>query len=482
MVTDVFRWVGIRPVNLNTPVPAVPVPHVVELLWVGLRRVEYTFANDYPTAKPVAGAQNPAGGTITGTGVLDVKVTGSLGAKDPDGDALTYTVVTEPRNGSVEMNQDGTYTYSADPAFAHRGGQDSFTVRIDDSAGNPWHLHGLAELLGLRGPTTVTVPVTVAAVNRAPTATTAITDLDPDGDGKATGNVSAADADADPLTYRITGGPSHGTASVDSAGTYSYAASDEARHAIYTTPGAPTTDTFTITTSDGLGGETTTTVTVALTKLNRDPTVSLDISEPLGSTGVVTIVPSPSDPDDDDVTVTVALVSADASKGFLRRNDDGSYTFLPTQAAMNNAFVAGFNGSPTDPDLKATVTVTATDVYGGTFTEDYDVAIARYFLSTIDTDLTTVGGFTVNPNGEPLVWDPTTGGYIADPEPPPLVVGGLYTLGFDSTKTRLVVNGPDGTISFEAIPGTDYEVRQAPDGRQALYAGSALIVFFDLSE
>ncbi len=486
MVTDVFRWFGVRPLDVSTPVPAVPVPRIVELLWVGLRRVEYTVANHYPTASPAQIEQVPAGGTITTTGPLEVTVKGSLNADDPDGDRLTYTVVSKPSNGSVVVNPDGTYTYNADPDFARRGGEDSFTVRIDDTAGNPWHIHGLAELFGRRGPTTVTVPVTVTAVNRAPTATSEIVDLDTDADGKASGNVGGADPDADRLTYTITGQPARGKASVDSTGNWTYQANPEARHALYTTPGAPTTDTFTVTTSDGLGGTTTTTVTVTLTKYNQNPGGSTAVDGPTGSNGTVVIAPSYTDPDGDDVKVTVTIHPEDAAKGFLRANPDGSYTFLPTQAAANNSFLAGVNGQPDHPDRKATFTVTATDPYGGTHTEDVDVEIVGTYVGNITMNGPILGGVTLPSTGtQPAtVWDPATQAWVPAAQPPPLVFGSgaqLVTVRTEPLAKLMTVTGPNGTLTVEMKPGTEYTVRETSDGRPALWAGSSLMTFLDLS-
>ncbi|WP_246534866.1 Ig-like domain-containing protein, partial [Wohlfahrtiimonas chitiniclastica] len=74
---------------------------------------------------------------------------------DKDGDKLTYKVGEEPKNGTVVVNEDGTYTYTPNPDYH---GDDKFTVVVSDGKG---------------GKVTVTVPVTVMpepAVNNDPTA------------------------------------------------------------------------------------------------------------------------------------------------------------------------------------------------------------------------------------------------------------------------------------------------------------------------
>jgi len=55
--------------------------------------------------------------------------TGSLNRVDPWEEALTSTVTVAPAHGSVQINPDGTYTYTPDEGYT---GTDSFTVNVDD--------------------------------------------------------------------------------------------------------------------------------------------------------------------------------------------------------------------------------------------------------------------------------------------------------------------------------------------------------------
>ena len=111
-----------------------------------MRHFEYTFFNDYPTAKPVQTAQD-----------TDGTITGSVRAFDADGDKISYTF-TNPLHGTVVIDDKGTYTYVPDAAWAHAGGgADSFTVVVGDETGNPWHLHGPLDLIGRTKPTEVEV-------------------------------------------------------------------------------------------------------------------------------------------------------------------------------------------------------------------------------------------------------------------------------------------------------------------------------------
>lgn len=58
---------------------------------------------------------------------------GMLCALDPEGDTLTYQIIRQPKRGSVELGENGSFTYT--PA-QNRVGKDVFTYTATDSAGN----------------------------------------------------------------------------------------------------------------------------------------------------------------------------------------------------------------------------------------------------------------------------------------------------------------------------------------------------------
>jgi len=58
---------------------------------------------------------------------------GKILASDPEEQPLTYTLVRQPRRGSVELRQDGTFTYTPKK---NKVGVDSFTFTATDPAGN----------------------------------------------------------------------------------------------------------------------------------------------------------------------------------------------------------------------------------------------------------------------------------------------------------------------------------------------------------
>lgn len=146
IVTDVLTWAGLRPAADDVPAPVTPVSALVESLWLAVRQAQYTWNNQ----RPVAGV------TLSGPGP-DGAVAGSLNAVDYDDVALTYILASGPSYGRVAIDAQGQFTYT--PGAAAAGRSDRFTVRIDDTSGNPFHVHGLLGLLGMAGPTEVTVTI-----------------------------------------------------------------------------------------------------------------------------------------------------------------------------------------------------------------------------------------------------------------------------------------------------------------------------------
>ena len=57
---------------------------------------------------------------------------GKLAAVDPDGDAVSFEITTEPRKGTIELSDDGSFVYS--PAEGKRG-RDYFGYRAVDAQG-----------------------------------------------------------------------------------------------------------------------------------------------------------------------------------------------------------------------------------------------------------------------------------------------------------------------------------------------------------
>ena len=63
----------------------------------------------------------------------NLPASGTLKVTDPEGEALTYTVMRQPRRGEIAVNADGTFTYTPKK---NKVGTDSFTFTATDPAGN----------------------------------------------------------------------------------------------------------------------------------------------------------------------------------------------------------------------------------------------------------------------------------------------------------------------------------------------------------
>ena len=97
----------LNPFAAGLPAPPAEPPTV----WTLLAWVRRELFNGSPRISPVVNQQ--ANGLITG----------NIGATDPDGDQLTYTVVGRPHNGgTLEIDGAGNFTYRPMNAMAAVGG------------------------------------------------------------------------------------------------------------------------------------------------------------------------------------------------------------------------------------------------------------------------------------------------------------------------------------------------------------------------
>jgi VCBS repeat-containing protein len=264
----------------------------------GTITVSVSATNDAPTTSGAIVSGNEDG-TIAG------RVTGH----DVDGDALTFGLASNggPAHGTVTFNPDGTFVYT--PA-ANYNGTDSFTYTVSDGKG---------------GTVTGTVSVNVAAVNDAPTTTNSTVQTDED--QPLFGRVTAHDVDGDALSFALTanGAPAHGTVTLNADGTYAY------------TPAANYhgTDSFTYTVSDGKGGTTTGTVTIAVASVNDAPVVQPTTANGLEDAPAITGHVTATDVDGDALSFALASDGAPAH-GTVTLNPDGSFSYTPA---------ANFNGA-----------------------------------------------------------------------------------------------------------------------------------------
>ena len=100
--------------------------------------VRRAFFNQAPTVDPVQL-----------TGQSEGPITGTIGAVDPEGEGISYSVVQAPLYGTLNIASDGMYTYTPGDGF---NGVDAFTVAAADEGAFHFNLLNL-----FRGPSTQAV-------------------------------------------------------------------------------------------------------------------------------------------------------------------------------------------------------------------------------------------------------------------------------------------------------------------------------------
>nr|WP_205267658.1 Ig-like domain-containing protein [Mycolicibacterium sphagni] len=153
---------------------------VTDVLGYARREAEQTTQQPPATIGNILFARTPtlAYNAAQNVQAEDGVITGTLNAKQANGYALTYTLTQAPQHGSVDINEDGTFTYTPDAQFTTIGGTDTFGVMADDQPGNQMHWHGLATLFAPNGGSTATAKVTVLENpgNAEPTSVLSTTD------------------------------------------------------------------------------------------------------------------------------------------------------------------------------------------------------------------------------------------------------------------------------------------------------------------
>ncbi len=252
----------------------------------------------------------------------------TLTGSDPDGDDLTYSMVSGPNNGTLSGTAPGL-TYSPDP---DHNGPDSCTFKVSD---------------GKVDSNVATVAITVNPVNDPPVANALMVSTDED---VAVGiTLTASDVDGDPLTYAVVAGPSNGTLN-GTAPTITYTPS-------FNFNGM---ESFTYQASDGTVDSNIATVSITVNPINDSP-LAVDDSYKVEEDNVLDVLPPGVIDNDSDVEssgLTASLETA-ASHGMVTMNPDGSFIYTPD---------LDFNGQDT-------FTYTVTDGEGGTDIATVDITV-----------------------------------------------------------------------------------------------------------
>ena len=164
----------------------------------------------------------------------DVQLTSAIEGEDIEGEALTFELVENARNGAITLTENGGFEYLPSENF---NGEDSFTVRAND---------------GNEVGETTTVTINVAAINDAPVASDdAITVQE---GNSVTREFISSDIDGDELSFAIESEPAQGNLTLNGS-QYSYQAAE----------GSTGTQQFTFSVSDDDGLSSTATITITVT-------------------------------------------------------------------------------------------------------------------------------------------------------------------------------------------------------------------------
>jgi VCBS repeat-containing protein len=355
------------------------IPTTPPTLWVVLAWVRRQLFNTAPTLAP-----GPASTDLT-TGL----VTGNLGARDADGDPLTFTVRQGPTNGTLVVEADGTYVYTPHVGFT---GQDTFIVAVTDS--------GPDGLLGFlqpeRGHTSAAaIALSVSAANGA---TYTVDGVD-QRTGAVTGRLTAADLAAGTATATLATGPARGSVVVNADGSFVYTPTPIARAVASYAEEGTVVDPFTVTLVRSGGETTAVTVTpVVSSSLNalvyqvdgqpRDQRLGAPVVDPV--TGRV-------------YQVLYEFGNANAPTYYTLVGSHPDGTIIFTDRVQGNVFAdrnqaEGSTRLTVDPVTGAAYLSTPATSVDGTATTVVSVITASGSTREVSIDGTSQGGVVVNPS------------------------------------------------------------------------------------
>ncbi|MHC4434392.1 MAG: cadherin-like domain-containing protein, partial [Planctomycetota bacterium] len=282
--------------------------------------IDITPVNDAPVA-------NDDSYNATEDTPLTIEAPSILGNdSDVDGDDLSVSDYTQPGNGTLEQNPDGSFTYTPDENFC---GQDSFSYTISDGNG---------------GSDTATVTIEVACVNDAPVAVDDAysTDADTILNVSATGILgNDSDVDGDELTVSSVNGDaanfgqqitleSGALLTVYADGSYSFDPNGQYDHLGV---GQTAEESYSYTISDGNGGSDTATVTITINGVNDSPVAVDDAytaqqDQTLSISAEEGLLPNDYDVDGDALFVD-SYDAVSQFGGSVAVNSDGSFEYTP---------------------------------------------------------------------------------------------------------------------------------------------------------
>lgn len=308
---------------------------------------------------PVPVNNPPVANSQSVSATEDVPKAITLSGSDPDGNPITFTVLTQPTKGTLSGTAPNlTYTPST-----NYNGSDSFTFRVSD---------------GSAISATATVSITIAAVNDAPVANSQSVTVTEDIAKAIT--LSGSDVEGSALTYTVVSQPTKGILS-GTAPNLTYTPNTNANGS----------DSFTFRVNDGSLNSGTATVSINITPVNDAPVANSQSVTTLEDTAKAVTL-SGSDVDGDSLTYTIVAqptkgtlsgtapnliytpnANYNGSDSFTFRVNDGTVnsstaTVSITVTAVNDPPVADNQSVSALEDIAKAITLTGSDVDGDTLT------------------------------------------------------------------------------------------------------------------
>jgi VCBS repeat-containing protein len=425
--TDTFTYVANDGTDDSSP------PSTVEITVAGV--------NDAPVANPESYATEEEEPLVVdaGDGLLDNDT-------DVENDSLTAVLVSNPAHGTLQLNLDGSFTYTPDTDFA---GTDSFTYKAND---------------GDLDSNTVTVSITVENVNDAPVAEDDVYAVDEDESLSvdAANGVLANDSDEENNNFEavLVSSTTDGTLSLNADGSFDY------------TPDADFSgvDTFTykaVETADPTVESGVATVTITVNEINDPPVITQtidDLAQEGGTTAQIDLDDYFADPEGQPLDFTVEI---DPNRGNLL-----SYTFDATENIVTLEFLEEYDNSNDRSPIP--VTIRATDSGNASVDQTFTVTVEPQYTvdlhvvavttpSNLDDTVVPDGVSSVNvgdtyyieiwgmDNANALLDDPDPGNNL---DPSEGFVGLLVSLGFDGTLSNLDLASAEYGLTAQGSSGS----------------------------
>jgi uncharacterized repeat protein (TIGR03803 family) len=289
---------------------------------------------------------NPLANDSTASTNEDTATAGILIATDPNGDPVTFSIVSNGAIGRAVITDTSTGAFTYTPN-ADASGTDVFTFKAND---------------GTLDSNVATVTVTVEPVNDAPVA--AIQALSTNQGTPVAGTLQASDVDSASLVFSIVGNGAKGTATVTNASTGSFTYTPLA--------GATGTDTFTFKANDGSLDSNVATVAVTIVPL------AVTVVSPNGGERVFVNVPT-----------AIRWTAAGATSFDVALSTNGGSTYTPINGCTGvPAAATSCNWTPAPlGTTTARVRVTAHGAGAGTAV---DVSDGNFTISGTSPSITVV--------------------------------------------------------------------------------------------